>query len=190
MRMPLAPIGLALAVFLTVDCGRPTGIPDPAPGNTQKLPFDRQPSSNGSSPTDVLVPSVARVPEGTAITVRLAKRLSSADMRQGDGFAAKLDDPVIVDGQTLIRSGASVEGRVLEARPASGPHVAGYLRVALVSVNDNGNTIPIETSSVFAKGSDHPPISLSPAAQAAFLSDGVIPADRRLTFRLTQAIDL
>src|SRR6202158_6276113 len=142
MLVPADRIGvILLALSLTGAAGRPPAESS-SNSDSQKLPFDRQPRSTGVSPSQSLVPSAKKLPEGTPIPIRLQTALSSATSRAGDTFSATLDEPVVVDGQTLIDRGMPVTGRVVEAKPsASSPGHSlepGYLRIVLVSLNTGG----------------------------------------------------
>lgn len=176
-------------------CSRPPSGSDDNASNSsaQKLPFDRQPRSYGVSPSQALVPSGTKLPEGTPIPIRLGNALSSARSRAGDTFSAILDEPVVVDGQTLIESGTAATGRVLESKPSNGWLEPGYLRIVLVSVNVGGRRVTIETSSIFAKGGsreERKPARDPAAAARQKDQDIVLDTERRLSFRLAQTIDL
>lgn len=175
-----------LALTLLVACGKPTGVPEPSPGNTQKLPFDRESRANGISPSQSLIPPSSRLPEGAPVTVRLRNTLSSASAQAGDSFEGTLDDPVAVEGQTLIPSGAAVTGRVLDVKPSGNSRSPGYMRIALVSVSVSGKTVLIETSSIFAKAAT----SGEHATQSTGANDVAFTPDRRVTFRLARSTDL
>src|SRR5271154_2551865 len=110
------PLSIVLVMLLCA-CGRPPD--DKAGAEPQNLPFDRQPRSSGISPSRSLIPSSTRLPEGTPIPVRLQAGLTSASSHAGDTFNAIVDEPVVIDGQTLIGGGTTATGRVLEARAAS-----------------------------------------------------------------------
>jgi len=220
--MPPHANGIAIVLLtlsLLCTCGRP---PNVSPDNTsnsadsQRLPFDRQPRSTGITPSQALIPSATKLPEGTALPIRLLSALSSASSHAGDSFSATIDEPVVIDGQTLIAPGTSASGRVLEAKPAArsrgrSPESSGesslepgYLRIVLVSLNVGGKPVMIETSSIFAKGGSRE--ERTPAtgtASAASEQDNhkdkkdrdkgkniVLGIDRRLNFRLAQAVDL
>jgi len=127
------------------------------------------------------------VPEGTFLTVRLSKPLSSVSSHAGDSFEGTIDEPIVVDQQTLLPRGSQVSGRVLDAKSADGPRDPGYLRVTLVSVNAAGRTVLIDTSSIFAKATPRPSAAGGPAPTS---NDVLFTPDRRLTFRLAQAVDL
>ena len=68
---------------------------------------------------------------------------------------AVLDEPLVVKGQTVAPRGAAVTGRVVEAKSSGRLHDSGYLKLTLASVNIKGKAVPIETSSLFAKGTNH-----------------------------------
>ncbi len=75
------------------------------------------------------------VPAGTALIVRLDTTLATFSNRAGDPFQAKLTQPVVVNGQTLIPAGATVEGRVTkvsEPRRISGKPSIGILPEAVI----------------------------------------------------------
>ncbi len=147
----------------------------------------------------IVLPSATKLPEGTPIPIRLRSELSSASAHAGDTFGAIVDEPVVVDGQTLIDHGTPATGRVLEAKPwANSPGhslAPGYLRIVLVSLTVAGRPVMIETSSIFAKGGVHEERNratgaASSANQKDRDTDIVFGIDRRLTFRLTQTVDL
>ncbi len=199
-----------LMLSLLCACGRPPGVSGDNASNSadsQKLPFARQPPSTGITPSQALIPSTTKLPEGTAIPIRLLSALSSASSHAGDSFSATIDEPVVIDGQTLIARGTPATGRVLEAKPAASsrgssresPFEPGYLRIVLVSLNVGGKPVMIETSSIFGKGgSREERTPATGAASGASQQDSqkdkdkdiVFGIDRRLNFRLAEAVDL
>jgi len=189
---------ILLTLILLCACGRPPSE-NSSNSDSQKLPFDRQPRSTGISPSQSLIPSATKLPEGTPIPIRLQTALSSASSHAGDTFSATLDEPVVVDGKTLIDRGTPVTGRVLEAKPSASPlgHSLepGYLRIVLVSLNIGVRPFVIATSTIFAKGGTREgrrsaTSATTGASQKDKDRDIVFGIDRRLTFRLAQAVDL
>lgn len=181
-----------LTLSLTCACGRPPAE-DGSNSDPQKLPFDRQPRSTGISPSQSLIPSTTKLPEGTPIPVRLQGALSSRSSHAGDTFNANLEEPVVIDGQTLIARGTPATGRVLEAKPSSSQLEPGYLRIVLVSLNVGGRSVAIETSSIFAKGGsreERNPASGASQKDKDREKDIVFGTDRHLNFRLAQTVDL
>jgi hypothetical protein len=197
-------IVILLTLSLLCACGRPP-VDNAANPDAQKLPFDRQPRSTGISPSQSLLPSTTKLPEGTPIPIRLENALSSASSHAGDTFNATVDEPVVVDGRTLLPRSTPATGRVLEAKPAassrgSSPESSlessfepGYLRVVLVSLNVGGRQVMIETSSIFAKGGpreERTPAAGTPSGASQKGKNIVLGNDRRLSFRLAQTVDL
>src|SRR5271169_4290033 len=79
--------------------------------------------------------SGAPVPAGTALMVRLDTTLATFSTRVGDPFQAKVTQAVVVNGNTVIPVGATVEGRVTkvsEPRRISGKPTIGILPEAVV----------------------------------------------------------
>jgi hypothetical protein len=77
----------------------------------------------------------APVPAGTALMVRLDTTLATFSNRVGDPFQAKLTQPVVVNGATLLPVGTTVEGRVTkisEPRRISGKPTIGILPEAII----------------------------------------------------------
>ncbi|MGA9390565.1 MAG: hypothetical protein WBV69_08980 [Candidatus Sulfotelmatobacter sp.] len=77
----------------------------------------------------------APVPAGTALMVKLETTLATFSNKAGDPFQARLTEPVVLDGKTVIPAGAMVEGRVsrvAEPRRITGKPTIGILPEALV----------------------------------------------------------
>src|SRR5579872_1850676 len=78
------------------------------------------------------------VPAGTALMVRLDTTLATFSNKAGDPFRASLTQPVVINGQTVIPQGATVEGRVTkvsEPRRISGKPTIGILPEAVIMPN-------------------------------------------------------
>jgi hypothetical protein len=154
------PLDLALITLVgliligTTACSRQLAVPGSSEtANHNQLPFDRVSERGGISPTDTFASD--GIPAGTELTILLQRPLSSADFQAGDSFQAVLDEPLIVAGATLAPRGSPVTGSVVAAKPSSGPHDLGYLRLTLESIALNGKSIPLQTSSIFAKGASY-----------------------------------
>ena len=133
----------AIAAGCNVGAKAP-GTPAAAADNTsqsQQLPF---------TDTKPLV-----VPANTAIYIRLQQSISSSTAQPGQSFSAVLDEPLVVDGQTLAPTGAAVTGKVVSARESGHLHNAGYLRITLSAMTVNGKSVPLQTNSVFVSGGSY-----------------------------------
>lgn len=190
-----AALGLALGASLA--CDKATGIPTDTPqaSTSQKVPFDREsparevPSDNGQRQAL----GVTRLPEGTPITIRLVNPLSSASSHTGNSFDGILEEPIVVDGRTAVPRGVHCAGRVLVAKGAGRSQDPGYLRIALLNLTIDDKQIPLETSSLFVKGASHNKlVRMGVASSFMTVKNGEagFGPERRLTFRLAQAVDL
>jgi len=90
----------------------------------------------------------AVIPAGTVITVRLGEPLSSKTSQAGQGFAATVAQPVVVDGKTVIRDGADAHGTVVAAKSMGHFKGGALLEVRLNSVSVEGKEHAIETAAV------------------------------------------
>lgn len=156
-----------LVIVATVGCAKQMSAPAAAAANEsaatqtaqalQPAPFSSKSDAADASVKEnkPLVPQDLVIPSGTAITVRLQNAVSSATSSPGDQFAAVLDQPIVVEGETVAATGAQVTGRVVAARRSGRLTHPGYLRIALASVTVNGKTIPVQSSSVMVAGASH-----------------------------------
>jgi hypothetical protein len=148
----LAVTASAFVLAMAVACSRQPGVlPLAQPtGAGHDLPFNQGSEDRGLSPTQAFVLSA---PAGSPIIVRLISPLSSAQAQSGDSFRAVLDEPILVRGQILAKRGTPVLGRVAVAEPSRPDSHDGYLRLTLSSITTNRDTLVVQTSSIFAKGS-------------------------------------
>jgi hypothetical protein len=83
----------------------------------------------------VMAQTSASVPTGTALMVKLQTTLATFSNKVGDPFQGRLDQPVVLNGQTLLPVGTTVEGRVTkvsEPRRISGKPTLGILPEAVI----------------------------------------------------------
>jgi hypothetical protein len=148
-------LSVVLVSFALVGCSQHQGMPisEETAASDQHLPFDAASDKGGIFPTGSLTPNA--IPAGTPLSVRLRTSLSSATCQPGDSFEAVLDEPVIVRGKMLAPRGAAVTGKVLDAKASGELQEPGYMRLGLISVSLNGQSLPIQTSSIFVKRGSH-----------------------------------
>src|ERR1700758_5737339 len=72
----------------------------------------------------------APVPAGTALMVRLDTTLATFSNKAGDPFRGSITQPVVINGQTLIPAGATVEGRV--PRVSEPPRISGNPSIGIL----------------------------------------------------------
>lgn len=95
------------------------------------------------------------IPESTAIHVTLDQAVASDENRPGDHFEARISEPVVVDGTTVIPKGAYAEGLVVDAQRSGRLMGRARLRLALETVNVNGQNYDVRTASNWRSGGDH-----------------------------------
>jgi len=145
---------LLLSLLLAAGCsGMPDTINAGGPTAGSAPPFAA--AKKGLFSREAPAPDSVTIPAGTPISVRLQNAVSSASARPGDEFAAVIDEPIVVDGRTVVPRGAGVTGRVVAARSSGRLHNSGYLRLALATIDVNGKATPIHSSSVFIMGGAH-----------------------------------
>ncbi len=97
------------------------------------------------------------VPAGTALMVRLDTTLATFSNKAGDPFRGSISQPVVVNGQTVIPAGATVEGRVTkvsEPRRISGKPTIGILPEAVIMPNGERYYLDATLTDTSIKGTD------------------------------------
>jgi hypothetical protein len=89
------------------------------------------------------------LPTGTAVKMKLETTLATFSSKTGDPFSARVTQPVVIDGKTVIPIGATVEGRVAKA---DGPRrIAGKPTIDIFPENlvlPNGDKFTLNASLV------------------------------------------
>ena len=93
----------------------------------------------------------ARIPSGTEIEVRVGQTISSATAKSGDHWDGTLTRAIAVNGKTIARKGARVQGKVVEAKSSGRLSAPGILRLQLTSINGT----PVITETVSEEGESH-----------------------------------
>ncbi len=135
------------------------------PPRDQRDQRDRQPSnfdrfngpptaSNGDAPpprsdapprNDV---AAMVIPQGTPITVRMIDSVDSETARLGDHFRASIEDPVIVNGQTVIPRGADVSVRLSDDQKSGKISGKTVLTLTISTLTINGREVDVTTGDV------------------------------------------
>jgi hypothetical protein len=171
---------------------------------SQQLPFhnstesvaddNSRPAIPGEGLPISTLPSVIShvIPSGTLVTVRLDDPMPISRVRAGDSFTASLVDPLILDGETLAKSGDPVTGHIESAQPSvlqrGAKPVAGYVRLTLTTISVDHRAIPVQTSSLFARAEIRSGKNLTLSNSKA--DRGRIQKGRLLTFRLSAPLSI
>jgi len=128
---------------------------DPNYGRSQapdpNRPYSNQPAGPAYNPGPI--PPKLTIKPGTFVTVRLNQALSSDQNQPGDGFAATLAQPVVVNGVVVAERGQTVGGRVVEAEKAGRMKGVSRLGIQLTELTlADGQPIPIQSELVARNG--------------------------------------
>ncbi len=104
--------------------------------------------ADGSEPPPPAMATSGTLPAGTNLVIRMIEAVDSETHRVGQTFRASLDQPVIVDGETVIPRGADAWVRLVDARDSGKLTGRAGLTLSLQSVSINGQMVDIDTQSV------------------------------------------
>jgi hypothetical protein len=108
-----------------------------------------------AAPASLNAPAGRRieVPEGTEFVAVFTQALSSKTSAAGDAVKLTVDEPIVINGDTLIRAGAIVRGTITEAKGAGYMGRGGKLNMSVESVSlADGQHAKVRSSK--AKGGD------------------------------------
>jgi hypothetical protein len=91
-------------------------------------------------------PAKITIPAGTQLSVRLNDPLDSESNKIGDSFHGSLSTPIVLNGETVIPSGADVVGRVANVQSAGRFAGSSLLTLELTSVSVNGKVYNVQTN--------------------------------------------
>jgi hypothetical protein len=132
----------------TADQAGPNQAPPPPPadGPGAQLPTNYGPVNYG-------VPPQLTIKQGTWATIRTNQWLSSDRNQQGDTFTATLEQPLVVDGFVVAQRGATVMGRVTEAKKAGRVEGTSRLGVELTGLTlVDGQQVSIQSQMINRNG--------------------------------------
>jgi hypothetical protein len=120
----------------------------PAPPFPTEQPAAPAPTPAPPPPAPVAPPPPQKViiPAGTQLSVRLNDQLDSERNQVGDTFRGSLSTPIVVDGTTVIPSGADVVGRVADVKSAGRFAGNSVLTLELTSLSVNGKSYNVQTN--------------------------------------------
>jgi hypothetical protein len=91
---------------------------------------------------------LVELPAGTNLVVRMIDGVDSDVNRVGQTFAASMDQPVTMGGETIIPRGADVVIKLVDAKQSGKLTGTAVLTLDLMSVKVNGKLVDIDTQSV------------------------------------------
>src|ERR1051326_1256247 len=98
-----------------------------------------------------LLVNAATIPAGTKVTVRMGSELSSGTAKAGETWKGTVAKDVVVNGNTVAKTGDEVTGKVVTAKSSGRLHAPGQLTLRLTSVNGE----PVHSTLYARKGKSH-----------------------------------
>jgi len=117
----------------------------PAQPNNAPPAQSNYPPPAPTAPAPVANGDRITVPTGARLTIRTIDAIDSDRNRVGDKFAATLDQPVYVNDLVVVPKGASVYGRLEEAKAAGQLAGKAQLRLSLTGIVIDGQTYGLST---------------------------------------------
>ena len=93
------------------------------------------------------------LPAGTNLVVRMIDGVDSEVNRVGQTFAASLDEPVLLNGETVIPRGADVVVKLTDAAESGKLAGRSELTLDLVSLKFNGKLVDVNTETISRESS-------------------------------------
>ena len=82
-----------------------------------------------------LLVNAATIPAGTKVVVRMGSELSSGTAQVGETWKGTLAKDVVVNGNTVAKTGDEVTGKITNAKSSGRLHAPGQLSLRLTSIN-------------------------------------------------------
>jgi hypothetical protein len=115
----------------------------------------RAPGSEGDAqtaaaqpPQPAAQPAGVQIPAPTRLVVRMIDAIDSKTATEGQTFAASLDQPVIVNGQTVLPAGTDATVKLVQAQQSGAFTGKTELTVSLWSLTVNGKLVEINTQNI------------------------------------------
>jgi hypothetical protein len=121
----------------------------PAQPSTSQVQTAAAPQSAASAPVEQAEkPTVAAVPTGTALVVRLNNAVSTKTAQTGEAFTGTVAKAVVVRGETMIPRGAEVNGRVTEVKAAGKLAGAAQIALQVTSIKVGGQSYKVSSNAI------------------------------------------
>ena len=118
----------------------------PNPGIMRPDPLEQRPAPASAARSFEL-------PAGTNLTIRMIEGVDSETARVGQTFQASLDEPVMLNGETMIPRGADVIVKLVDSKESGKLTGKAELTLDLVSVRVNGRMVDMNTQTVSRESS-------------------------------------
>ena len=129
--------------IVRIEFSGPPPAPAPEPRRSENV-FRPEPANTPPPQQQAL----GDLPTGTNLVVRMIDAVDSSVNRVGQTFAASIDEPVMINGQTVIPRGADVVVKLVDSKESGKLTGRSELTLDLMSVKVNGRPVDINTQTV------------------------------------------
>ncbi len=105
-------------------------------------------NTQAAAPRVPAPPAELTIPAGTHIRITTNQELGSKISQPGQSFSATVASPIIVRGVTLVRTGSTANGTVIDAKSLGRFKGQALLAIRLDSVRSDGRRYQVETSTI------------------------------------------
>jgi len=135
----------------SADNPRDMGVREPPPPQTAAAPppaaYSTPPPAAASSAPPPASGGLV-IPAGTTIVVRMIDAVNSDESRLGQTFRASVDEPLVVDGQTVVQRGSDAVVKLVEDKDSGKIEGRTVLTLVLQQVSTNGRLTDVTTGDV------------------------------------------
>ena len=131
--------------FQSVSAAAPQPPPPPREQPRERQEATERPRIQRSDPEPAPAASSLTIPSGTLLKVRMIDGVDSETSQLGQTFQASLDDPIVVDGQTVVPRGADIVAKLVEDKQSGKISGRTELTLDLVSMRVNGKMVDLTT---------------------------------------------
>src|SRR5215470_7008174 len=124
----------------------PPPAPAPAPESRERVQLMR-PDTPPPAPAAPASRGIM-IPAGTVLNVRMIDGVDSETSQVGQTYQASLDDPIMVDGETVVPRGADIVAKLVEDKQSGKISGRTELTLDLVSIRVNGRMVDLTTEEV------------------------------------------
>ena len=146
-------IGDISRIEFTQSAASAPNLPPPEPPPSRNTLVSPPPSADLAPPPPPRSYGGVQLSAGTNIVVRTIDGIDSEVARVGQTFAASVDEPVMVDGQTVIPRGADVTLKLVDSKDSGKLTGRSELTLDLMSVKVNGRMVDVNTQTVSRESS-------------------------------------
>lgn len=126
----------------------PTAALSPAPAPRPAAPERALRPAATTAPQPAPQVGGTQIASGTTLTIRMVDDVDSERDKVGQTFRASIDEPVVMDGNTVIPRGADVVMKLVDDRESGKISGRTELTLDLMSVTINSKPVEIDTATV------------------------------------------